>query len=1268
MEAYRHAHHSHARRSQLTKLYSDTKKSTLTSITAYPTAIENFPDLRRKFRIQNDRLITWGLAWSDEERGADGDIDDAVARAGLTETVDSVLRNIKEVTEEAERIQHASLSHALGLGGEKVAVPAKAATFDQARYEDLLQDLTTSIDTLYDLSRSRRALARGEHPSFKSTSTEASHSDKPTSIRKGLLRTPSYASSEITLVNPPSFNRPSLSPYAGLPPSIEVSALCLPEEGPPPYESIGVPSTTRLVAGLFRSKASESVQNRLGSNAAEVPVLVEYANFDSVYRETHVPPPLQRLEALAAYFQPMRPESQTNISLLGYFEDPNQPRIGLVYDVPYAIQNKLQGTLHRAAQRLAPISLLKLIQKASKAQAAAGEISVPPLEDRFRVATNLAEQLLDLHSSELAHGNINSSSVVFVKTAEEQGSMHLRAPLWASFDLFSKCNVEGIKRAINLNIYRSPNDAPHDANRVLADDIRFDMYSFALVLLEIGLWTPIGDFYKAKYTLSDFKLRLERIWIPKLAQKCGSAYMRAVQECFQMAEGANVPKLTMDLIYAPLLSRLRRCCLLDDSDARADAMSLGGSFAEYAAPSRGARMSSKHVAAYTDHSLLARQVSDPNELLRSHLIASPSQISGSHRLTSLPNFAAASVPMAYAGMSPSTQAGVSRVPSTRSQLSHRSSISQIKQRVTERFTSQPSFRDYKRKVTVIQQAWRERAARKRELSSIVSGQDSNRAHVSIPEASNEGAGDSGKMARPVRRSYPSMIVPPEVVDLWYKDAGPRLAKLCERALKGSKESSSIAITMYGETPETAKPTFLVTCKSTAKVKQMLKAHFKHDPSFCCLRVKKTIDEIRYARRSRRYGESAARRTMAPSVAPDRAANPDYQERPVCGASIGAYRDEEHLPPVSLGGVVLVDGVAYGMSVHHMLEPPDDEEEEEDAEAGADDESETSSIGSADSISVYAHSDDESTVRPPSTLSDPEEDDEIYEGDLPGIAPHDFEEVEITQPALDDAVECDLHVDVSAEDDDGDSGIDEDHLLSYKLGQVFASSGLKRSTASTHKEGFRSISQSLPQEIDWALFELIPPRVHPFNIVRGGGRYCSAAGPCGSTFPNAIRKSSELACAQVHCIGRTSGLASGVTSSTMEVVKIRGRSTFSASWTMSGDFGAGGDSGAWVIGNEDGKVCGHVLASKTGRTYICPMELLLEDIRTTLSATSVVLPGAEATEICQVTPAEAGQAVVEAVSQLRLADSDMGGVALPASPKRPMRCNVFRRTLEVETAG
>ena len=48
---------------------------------------------------------------------------------------------------------------------------------------------------------------------------------------------------------------------------------------------------------------------------------------------------------------------------------------------------------------------------------------------------------------------------------------------------------------------------------------------------------------------------------------------------------------------------------------------------------------------------------------------------------------------------------------------------------------------------------------------------------------------------------------------------------------------------------------------------------------------------------------------------------------------------------------------------------------------------------------------------------------------------------------------------------------------------------------------------------------------------------------------------------------------------------------------------GGDSGAWVIDNATGRVCGHVLAysSKSNAAYIAPMEVLLKDMAKTLSA-------------------------------------------------------------------
>ena len=61
---------------------------------------------------------------------------------------------------------------------------------------------------------------------------------------------------------------------------------------------------------------------------------------------------------------------------------------------------------------------------------------------------------------------------------------------------------------------------------------------------------------------------------------------------------------------------------------------------------------------------------------------------------------------------------------------------------------------------------------------------------------------------------------------------------------------------------------------------------------------------------------------------------------------------------------------------------------------------------------------------------------------------------------------------------------------------------------------------------------------------------------------------------------------------------------------------GGDSGAWVIDNEQGRVCGHVLAwcERNAIAYICPMEVLLEDIKNTLGAKRICLPGGDEVEL------------------------------------------------------
>lgn len=225
-------------------------------------------------------------------------------------------------------------------------------------------------------------------------------------------------------------------------------------------------------------------------------------------------------------------------------------------------------------------------------------------------------------------------------------------------------------------------------------------------------------------------------------------------------------------------------------------------------------------------------------------------------------------------------------------------------------------------------------------------------------------------------------------------------------------------------------------------------------------------------------------------------NPFWQQRPLCGASIGAFLpDYGHLHPVSLGGIVLVDDKPYGLSVHHMLEPPS-EDESEIGDNESDDHASSEAVRSSARgprnirrssrqlssftipaatraephdvgfISDIATSDKDDEEYPSSEFESDASEDEATQsslsnlpepGDTEGVQFDDDDEsdIVITQPALEDAVSQNLHAEDIPQED-----LDEDHLLSYKLGKIYASSGLRR----WQRNGVR-------HEIDWALVQV-----------------------------------------------------------------------------------------------------------------------------------------------------------------------------------------------------
>ncbi|KAF2224306.1 hypothetical protein BDZ85DRAFT_260721 [Elsinoe ampelina] len=1374
----------------LTQLYTETKKSALNNASKDTTddTAPALTSLHRKFRIQKDRLITWGLEWSDEGKGPDGNIDESIARAGVTETVTSVLENIKEVLEQAERIRSASTP--TRSPGWPVLAPEKAPLLavDIPRYRDLVTDLTTSIDILYDLSRTRRALAAGSHPPF------GSDNQRPLSDEKAALFE-SFAS-EQTLVAQQS-GKSTQARLVGLPPVIDLAALILPEEGPPPYSNTGVPMTTRMVGRLLRAHCPDEVRFALQESFDDPLVLIEYANFDSLYRENQVPPPMARLEALSNYLQQAKIRPQLNI--IGYFEDPKESRIGLIFDISECNLDNMAGPLGETGP-VETYDLLHLLQSASnKAKSHDTLSATPSLEDRFKLALRVAERVQDLHVNESIHGNLHSGSILFVKVGDQEKSKtgQLRSPILGSFNLFSKVQIEGQANKSVLNIYQHPTDQDRDFN--LNSGLKFDAYGLGLTLLEIGLWSPLSELHKAKYNLSDFKMRLERIWIPRLASKCGSLYMKAVEACFSFSDHSQVDQQQALRLYETTLSRLRRCCLLCDETSMVGSPrhSLMSPVAESATGDTQPntpftpRPYQSPIQARTDFS-------------RKPVPATPERSSTYPRSQRSVSKLQSSIPSSSDAFGIETiKEGISAAASNL-QNAWTDNRGAIQQAWTDNrgLISYP-FREYRRRVVVLQNTWRQRQSRRASAADVETPLPAELHRAATAPADVSTAIQSRGITRrpvgapPKQRAFP-VNLPPQQLAEWHTNLGVRLSRIVERALKNSLESSTIDLVGLGTDESNAKPTILVTCTSTAQVKAAIKKRFRCDTNMFDVKVRKgTVSLSRRRGRTTKEGgrtgcrsgnmdSERIRRSQAHSdyeTEDEREPqNPYYHPRPSCGASIGAYNtDEGHLLPVSFGGVILVDDKPYGMSVHHMLEPLSDEEDADSiAGSDADDESDAVSASSAfdsepeevpdlvvappstDVLRSRVRAPRRSSAKPPRDMptkairspksqsqeapkrsrakepvpelphrssakrsmdsvrkpdlvvpppsnptrrprspspdfsssgidfdsvddsdlssdfdSDPEEHVEhkpglvVSEGDTRAFLPTApvTSEWRITQPGLLDAQSTGWHL---MDQDQMDT--DEDHLASFELGRLHASSGLRR---------YRD-AQGLLHEVDWALFTVKQDR-HQCNLILGGRRHLKAGqhfrssitprseqqshqtdknnyqpkvyspvlrnpgddilgtsfGPsssedeAGSTakstqkailtqaaqfppsqdlfphviaLPSQVASSTGIAGSTVLCSGRTSGLATGRVNPGLSFVKIYGRRTFSSSWTVVGDFGVGGDSGAWVVECEKGGVCGAVLAEKGGVTYFAPMDVLLEDIRLTLKAQSVRLPG------------------------------------------------------------
>ncbi len=271
---------------------------------------------------------------------------------------------------------------------------------------------------------------------------------------------------------------------------------------------------------------------------------------------------------------------------------------------------------------------------------------------------------------------------------------------------------------------------------------------------------------------------------------------------------------------------------------------------------------------------------------------------------------------------------------------------------------------------------------------------------------------------------------------------PQINMALSQFYRKHPESVEISLESIGESPQEVTPTVLVVCTSVNKVRAILKKRlgilFDGTTGFALKVCRGSV--LRSRKRPQRSmaqsQKSAATSEFDSGSEADvedeehAAVNPDFQERPRNGASIGAWIGDKHLPPVSFGGLILVDDTPYGMTVHHMLDDPD---QATGPSAGSNEPSDKArramanpALGSATNLDMAylqgggdsstdsssddftcEFSDSESEFSVTDVTSDDEEDDEdTYEeygepGDIPGIEPGCGDGYVVTQPALED---------------------------------------------------------------------------------------------------------------------------------------------------------------------------------------------------------------------------------------------------------------------------
>ncbi|KAK0377671.1 hypothetical protein CLIM01_04942, partial [Colletotrichum limetticola] len=320
------------------------------------------------------------------------------------------------------------------------------------------------------------------------------------------------------------------------------------------------PSSSSL--NLLSLTSTTNTTRTHATHTTHGPVLVEWVEYDPSSpdeRFLH----LRRLDDLARMMHSAssnHPDLHT-IDCVGYTDDTNNARYGLVYRCPMLAQPSLPSdslpTKTKPKTKATTDTVAAAAAESPQPQPATShstlhtlisstDLKTPDLDDRITLASTLACALWSLHSLDWLHKSLCSANILFFPSAASLAATRattvsaavvpdIGSPYLAGFDASrpdfdAEMSVNPRNPSI-LDLHRDPRSLGTGLGRKQYCK-SYDVYSLGLVLLEIGLWKVLQTYYKPHYSAEKWRDRvILPVLVPGLGSKTGKLYKQVVETC-----------------------------------------------------------------------------------------------------------------------------------------------------------------------------------------------------------------------------------------------------------------------------------------------------------------------------------------------------------------------------------------------------------------------------------------------------------------------------------------------------------------------------------------------------------------------------------------------------------------------------------------------------------------------------------------------------------------------------------------------------------------